>query len=113
MTDSSSNSSQPIEYSIFTQEFSEEKDKPASLEKQQVTEDMDAAIKDAETLFASGKYLKVEVKKKYFEEKTGRTIEMTLRAFEGKEKKDYGIALAIIAAVLCGAAAFGITFIVF
>lgn len=70
------------------------------------TSDMDKALKSAENLFNTGKFLKVEVKKKYTEEKTGRQIEITLKLFEGKAKKDRSLLILCIATVLAGAGAF-------
>ncbi len=102
---------QHIEYSVYTllavppgQENKNEQ------EKHLTTEDMDAALKQAVLLVRSDKYQKVEVKKKYFEEKTGRTVEMTLRAFDAGEKKDWSIALFLLLALACGAGAFALTF---
>ncbi len=104
--------SQPIEYSIYTYDFPQGEDRKNSWEKQLTTEDMDEAIKKAEGFFGSGDYLKVEVKKKYFEEKTGRTIDMTLRMFESREKKDYSLYIFIVLALVAGIAAFGLTFFI-
>lgn len=86
--------------------------KPAGAEQTvNATSDMDGAIKQAEALFGSGKYLTIDVKKKYAEEKTGRIIEIPLRRWEGKIKKDFGVALFLILALLAGGAAFGLTFL--
>lgn len=109
MTDSQAQ--QAIEYSVYTLESSppgeENKNDP---EKHSTTDDMDASLKEAAVLFNSGKYRKVEVKKKYFEEKTGRTVEMSLRLFEAKDKKDYSLILLVLLAVACGAIAFSLAF---
>ncbi len=70
------------------------------------TSDMDKALKSAENLFNTGKFLKIEVKKKYTEEKTGRQIEITLKVFEGKTKKDRSLLILCVATVLAGAGAF-------
>lgn len=75
----------------------------------QATSDMEASLRHAEEVFSSGKYLSLEVKKKYTEDKTGRVIEISLKRFDLKAKKDFGIVLFLILAVVAGAAAFGVT----
>ena len=108
------NQSQPIEYSVYTLEAVAPGEKNNNeLEKQKTTEDMDEALKDALVLFQTEKYQKVEVKKKYFEEKTGRTIEMTLRSLEAGKKKDWSMVILVIASIAAGAGAFALTFFLF
>jgi hypothetical protein len=101
---------QPIEYSVFTREMPSPGEKEGAPERVKTTEDMDEAFKDAKKLFLTGKYKTVEVKKKYFEEKTGRRIEMTLLSFEQKKKKDVSIVLFLVLAMVCGIAAFALTY---
>ena len=48
--------------------------------------DLNGAMDEADNLFSSGKYRKVEVKKKYFDRKKDRNIDVTLKVFEGKRK---------------------------
>ncbi len=112
MNDSPNNDqSQPIEYSVYSLKAAPQGEgNDNDPEKHLTTEDMDQALREAVVLFETGKYSKVEVKKKYFEEKTGRTIEMTLREFEAKEKKDWTLFLLIVLSVACGAGAFALTF---
>ncbi len=113
MTDSpaKADDQQPIEYSIYTLEaVPPGQTNNNEWEKVSTTEDMDKSMADAQQLFSSDIYQKVEVKKKYFEEKTGRTIEMTLRLFEAKEKKDRSVMLMVLLAVGSGVAAFALTF---
>ncbi|NCC20980.1 MAG: hypothetical protein EOM26_00790 [Alphaproteobacteria bacterium] len=101
----------PIEYSIYLYELPNGKGRKNQWEKHSTTEDMDAALREAEKLFQSGQYKKVEVKKKYEEEKTGRKIDMTLRVFEAKEKRDYSLVLFILLAIVGGVGAFALTFL--
>lgn len=104
--------SSEIVYTIYGVDMPPAGKPPGAEQAVNAVNDMDSAIKQAEVLFESGKYLSIEVKKKYAEEKTGRTIEMPLRRWEGKQKKDFGVALFLILAVLAGGAAFGLTLLV-
>lgn len=102
----------PITYTVYTHDWPKEGQTSGAWEQKQSTTDMDKALREAESLHGSGKYQKVEVKKKYVEEKTGRAIDITLRTFEGKAKMKIGAGLIAVFAVLCGFAAFGITYVV-
>lgn len=86
--------------------------KPGAEQPLQTIPDMEAALKQAESLFSSGKYLNLDVKKKYTEEKTGRVIEMSLKRLEAKPKKDFGVAFFLILAMVAGGAAFGVTLLI-
>lgn len=103
---------QAITYTVYTHDWPRDGKSSSSWEQKSSTTDMDKALKEAEGLHASGKYQKVEVKKKYVEEKTGRAIDITLRSFEGKAKMQIGAGMIAVFAVICGVAAFGITYLV-
>jgi GTPase len=97
-----------IEYSIIVHNHPNKiKEGAGETEKIETMTNMDKAFEQAEELVASGEYHKVEVKKKYFEEKTQRTLDMTLKVFENRPKKGIGVVTLTIIAVLCGALAFG------
>lgn len=95
-----------ILYTIFTVDMPPMGKAAPAPKENQSTADMDQALKQAESLFATDSYLKVEVKKKYAEEKTGRLIEISLKSFERKAKKDYTLILFTTLALLGGIAAF-------
>lgn len=95
---------QSIEYSVYVY-HDPNKNTKSPWEMKGVTNDMDKAMKSAENFYNSREFQKVEVKKKYFDEKNQRTIDMTLKTFEGNLKKEMGImTLLAIALVLCGTA---------
>lgn len=96
---------QSIEYTVYTFDHDAKR-----WQKHEMFDQMDRALQAAEKLFNSGKYQKVEVKQKYFEKRTSRNIDMSLKVFEGKVKRDFGLVAAILFAALCGAAAFAVTF---
>lgn len=79
---------------------------PGPAREHSATHDMDKALKDAQDLFGTEKFLKVEVKKKYTEEKTGRQIEITLKAFESKPRRDMSLIIVSALAIAAGLAAF-------
>ncbi len=101
--------SSEITYTVYGVEHPASGQKPQGEQSLHATADMDAALKQAQASFESGKYLLVDLKKKYHEEKTGRIIEMSLKRFESRPKKDLGVALFLILAVAAGGAAFGLT----
>jgi hypothetical protein len=103
--------SSEITYIVYGVEQPAPGQKPGVEQSLHATADMDAALKQAQTFFESEKYLLVDVKKKYHEEKTGRVIEMSLKQFVSKPRKDFGVALFLILAVAAGGAAFGLTFL--
>lgn len=74
------------------------------------TDNMDQALKKAEAISYTGEYHKVEVKKKFQDPENDRTIEMTLKLYEGKAKRPATLMEIIIVAVLCGILAFLLSF---
>lgn len=100
-----------IEYTIYTFDMSAPKQKGDSSWKKHATlEDMGKAMSEAENLHQTQKFQKVEVKKKFFDQKKNRTVDMTLKIFEANPKKDYSVLIAVILAVLGGAGAFAASF---
>ena len=99
-----------IEYTIYTFDHPKPNEKGRiKWQKNEMLTEMGKALKQAEELFASGKYKKVEVKQKYFETKTNRNVDMTLRVFEETPKIHISTAIVTSFAVFCGIAAFAIT----
>lgn len=99
---------QGIEYSIYTFDASDGGKKG---EKQDVKSEMRDALALAEELVKSGKYKKVEVTQKYFDKKKNRNIDMTLKTLHAKKKLEINAAMIFVFAVLCGAVAFGLTYV--
>lgn len=81
-----------------------------SWKKHATIDDMGKAMNEAENLLASEKFQKIEVKKKFFDQKKNRVVDMTLKTFELTPKKDYSVMLAVLFAVLCGGGAFALSF---
>lgn len=102
---------QGIEYTIYTFDHASAGQKRnARWQKQQSFADMAQALKKAESLYKSGKFHKVEVKQKYFDTKKNRNVDTVLRIYESDGKKNGGALYVLIFAVLCGLAAFGVTY---
>lgn len=92
---------QSIEYSVYVY-HNPKKNTKSPWEMKGVTSDMDQAMKSAEKFHNSREFTKVEVKKKYFDEKNQRIVDMTLKTFEGNLKKEMGaMMLLAIGLVLC------------
>lgn len=101
-----SGAAQGIEYTIYTYETGS--DGKERWQKESVLNDMDKALRNAEQLIDKGPYRKVEVKQKYFDKKTNRVVDMTLKTYESNRKDYQGlvVVLCFLFAVLCGAGAF-------
>lgn len=101
-----------IEFSIyaFEQPNGNNGSRP-SWKKAGTKDERQSALTEAETLFSSGKYQKVEVKQKYYDKKKNRNIDVTLRVFESKAKRQVNItAVLLVAALVSGGIAFAITY---
>ncbi|MAE51188.1 MAG: hypothetical protein CMH27_05210 [Micavibrio sp.] len=95
-----------IEYSVYVY-FDPKKAKSKSpWEMKGITDNMDKAIAEAEKYYNTREFQKVEVKKKYFDVKNSRTIDMTLKTFEGNLKKEMGAYAILGIGVAISAAAF-------
>ncbi len=100
-----------IEYTIYTFEMPASKQKGEnSWKKHSTMEDMSKAMQQAEALHISRKFQKIEVKKKFFDQKKNRTVDMTLKIFESAPKKDRTIIIAVAMAILAGLGAFAASF---
>lgn len=100
-----------IEYTIYTYDMPKAKQKSDNSWKKHATlEDMGKAMNEAETLHQTQKFQKIEVKKKFFDQKKNRTVDMTLKIFESNPKKDYTIVIVACMAILCGIGAFAASF---
>lgn len=77
-----------------------------------ITDNMEKAMSDAQSLHDSREYIKVEVKKKYFDQKNNRTVDMTLKVLEGNVKREMGVmTILAISFVCCGLAFAGAYFL--
>ncbi len=100
-----------IEYTIYTFDMPAPKQKGQNSWKKHVTmDDMSKAMVEAENLHQTQKYQKVEVKKKFFDQKKNRTVDMTLKIFESEPKKDYSTILLVLLGILGSGGAFAASF---
>jgi hypothetical protein len=103
--------SQGIEYSIFAAEMPAPGQKgKVPLQRQGMRKEMRDALAAAEEMIATGQYQRVEVRQKYFDKKKNREIDMTVKVFEKRAKKEIGVFAILLFAVLCGGIAFGVTY---
>ena len=99
----------PIEYSVYVYFDPKQAKSKSPWEMKGITDNMEKAMAEAEKYYSTREFQKVEVKKKFFDEKNARTIDMTLKTFEGNLKRDMGamtilaIGLALSAAGFAGA----------
>lgn len=100
-----------IEYTIYTFDMPQPKQKGEnSWKKHSSLDDMTRAISEAESLHETRKYQKIEVKKKFFDQKKNRTVDMTLKVYESRPKKDYTTVFLILLAVFGTVGAFAASF---
>jgi hypothetical protein len=98
---------QGLEYMIYV--F---KDNAGKWEKNKTLSSLSEAQQQADVLFKTGQYQKVEIKQKFFDKKKNRNIDTTLKVLEqatGKRKREIGIVTIALFAVICGALAFAAT----
>lgn len=94
------------EYTIYAYDrFEEEKIGHNRWQRVTTIKDQSQALMQAERLFSSQLYQKIEVKQKIFHEKKGRHVAKTLRVYEKKEANNY-IALGSILLLACLSAGF-------
>lgn len=100
-----------IEYTIYTFDMPVPNQKGDNSWKKHATlDDMVKAINEAENLHQTHKFQKVEVKKKFFDQKKNRSVDMTLKVFESTPKKDNTVLMAVLACIMGGAIAFAACF---
>jgi lipoate-protein ligase A len=103
-----------IEYSVYTfLKGTGNKKQRNKWKKHAVKAERGDALNTAERLYKSGKYKKVEVKQKYFDDKNDRMIDITLKVLEEDGKANINIFAILTFAALCGAAAFSITYYIY
>lgn len=91
-----------IEYSVYTFEKGENSWQMAGM-----TNDMQKALASAEKMLESGKYEKIEVKQKYFDKKSNRVVDMSLKTMVYKKKSGIlPLVGLVMLAVLAGGGAF-------
>lgn len=98
------------EYAVYTfGVLEQDRVNPRMWEKKASHAAMSAALGQAEDLYRTGQYMKVEIKQKYFDRKQNRNIDMTLKTLGQTKTTTLHSAVAIVFAMLCGIAAFGFT----
>ena len=85
---------------------------PGMWEKKASHANQSIAVRQAEDLYNTGQYLKVEIKQKYFDSRKNRNVDLTLKTIGQKKNRSYRKAVAIIFAMICGLVAFGVTYFV-
>lgn len=102
----SATSSQSIEYAVYVFTNQGNQKQQPKWEKHMTCTDMHKAIDKAQSLHSSAKYQKIEVKKKFYDPKNARTIDMSIKTYERKAKSAglntatillIGVGLAILA----------------
>ena len=103
-----------IQYSIYIHyDSSLQMENRKGWEKTLTTSSIDEALDKAKILYDSGKYKKIEVKKKVFDPKNQRPIDFTLKIFEDNPRVTANVKPCIIIGVLCGLAAFIIAYAIY
>lgn len=96
--------SNSIEYSVYT--LGGGKKSQGSWKKHMTSDDMHKAMEEAQTLHKSQKFPKIEVKKKYYDSKNSRVVDMSIKVLERKQSTTINIPMIL----LIGAALAGLAF---
>ncbi len=92
----------PIEYTIYTFDRPIANQRGGHTWKKHVTiPDMHMALLEAQTLYQTRKFQKIEIKKKFFDEKKNRAVDMTLKTYESTPRRSYRPYILGFLAVLC------------
>lgn len=95
-----------IEYSIYVHHHPESEEDTGRVELIEKSQNMDQMIDKAEIMSTTGQYHKVEVKKKFQDPENDRTIEMTLKLYEGEIRMPVSLSEILLVVVMCGTLAF-------
>ena len=95
-----------IEYSVIAFDIDD-----GTQEKVLVTANMEDAFRFGKQEIETGDFDKIEVRKKYTDPKNGRVVDMPLKVYHFEEEGGpLPLFVFVLAAVLCGSAAFALTF---
>ena len=99
-----------IEYSVYVYFDPKKAKSKAPWEMKGITDNMEKAMAEAEQYYSTREFQKVEVKKKFFDEKNARTIDMTLKTYEGNLKREMGAITILAIGFVLSAVAFAGTY---
>jgi len=100
------------EYSIYVFERPQAAHEPAKKwHRHSILKDRHHALLEAETLFQSGQYHKIEVKEKSFDAAKAHNRDTSIKIWQHTPHKNAGTIMAGCFAVFCGIIAFGATYI--
>lgn len=102
--------SDSIEYSVYTFEGRKNGKRQASWHKYMTSEDMHKALQEAQNLFDSNKFGRVEVKKKYFDTKNQRTVDMSIKTFEKNQRSFINVYTILLLGIVMAVIAFLATY---
>ncbi len=103
----------PIEYTVYTFDLpsSPQQKGDTSWKRHFCSLDRELAISEAQSLLETRKFHKIEIKKKFFDQKQNRTIDMTMKVFKQKSSKNPQIIAAGGVIMLCAAILFASLFL--
>ena len=99
-----------LEYTIYTFDDHQNKTRKANWQKHSTSTDMHKAVQEAQGLFDTNQFCKVEVKKKYFDPKNERTVDMSIKVLERKPKRTINVATILIGGLVLAIIAFLATY---
>ena len=104
---------QGSEYAVYTFGIPEQDNVHSRMwEKKASHAAVDAAVRQAEDLFRTGQYRKIEIKQKYFDRRRNRNVDLTLKTLGQKENRRLRTAVAVALAMASGALAFAVTYFI-
>ncbi|HEY8192263.1 MAG TPA: hypothetical protein VIG74_07545 [Alphaproteobacteria bacterium] len=74
-------------------------------------EDVSAALDQAKTLYGTGQYPRVEIRRKYFDTRCNRHVDMTFKTLGRRQRSVMmGFVAGAVGALACGVAAFTVAY---
>lgn len=99
------------EYAVYTYGISDQEHRDSCIwEKKASHAIKSAAVRQAEDLYRTGQYMKVEIKQKYFDSRKNRNIGLTLKTLQQKKNPALRTVMAIALALIFGFAVFGMIY---
>lgn len=105
--DSGIASDHPIpEFAIYTFSIDEDQETARHWRRHDSTPDMDHALAQAQALYNTGRYERIEVRRRAFDMRVNRMTDSILRRYEDEKFLNFSMMVVLLFAAICGATAF-------
>lgn len=98
-----------LEYAVYTYDRPLRKGGHGRWRRHDIKTDFADALGAAKKFFRTGDYVRVEIKRKFFDGRQNRYSDVTLKVFEAGSRRTASLALSLLFAATCAAAAYVVT----